>query len=852
MKYLNLIIFSLIGLVGAGLVLIGAYSLRGEQVIAVGELGDAPFISGFYHDEAGAIRYRWTSGNPQKTTEATGVVNFPVRPNSHGEVTLKLQLGAALDKPFEVTVLANGIELGRIATLAGEMHDYSFKVAPEVVAKEPNFRVELKSATFIPGSGDTRALGVKVQEVRLSSSPGLRLPPLDLWLWGGLYSLAMGAALFRLTKRVIWSAETGFLLLLPWLVLPYLSPRNLNLWYTPYLLPFAAVLALLIALFAWRKETTGALWNFPARLEEGQLAKIILLLSTLVYLAFCLNVVVRMDYIGHADYADNGVVARNLIQGRGLSADYAAQFYTKYPSLPRPADTWPPLQPFLTVPFFLLFGPNAVAAKLPNLLLMGVLAWAIFYYGSKLFNRRTALGTALLCLATPAFFETVAYPINDLSFTLLMWLSLVTLYRAATFRPASPAIRDFSNHKTGRPQAASEKKPGQEQRGWHNLFHPLQRPWLWAGLWSGLLFLSKPSGGIILAVAGLWLLYQKFTNKELRIAWRGLLIWGGLTLLIISPLMVRNLLQFQTPFYSTEQRDVWLMKYYPPDERIYDLYYTDPTRPLPVANHLLLYGFDTIFQVNNNQFTKEWNDLLSGNYLAPLLWVLLGLGLLVFPRRQAHLVGLVSLLFVAYLLFINLYWHYEIRYFMAWLPWCYAFGLYGLNWIYDKIRAERDNQPTNPVNKGYWAIWVVVAVFLVLWLPGLQKIADEQNIKGYTGTTGIVTVAQWLKQNTPKEARVMSRNIWELSFHSERQGVMIPNNASLDEIKQVMGDYGVRYLQLDHTNLKSNGQPDESVWNMRPALWPLIARQVDQNGQVSGFKKVYEDQHGFIIYELAT
>jgi 4-amino-4-deoxy-L-arabinose transferase-like glycosyltransferase len=887
MKFLRVCgLFGLIALVGAGLLLTVAYSLRTEQRIAVGELGDVPFISGFNQDEAGAPRYRWTGSNRLNSSEATGVINFPLKPI--GKSTLELQLGTANNKAVQVTVLANGTELGKVSPSVGQVSTYRFEILPDTANSADSLKVEIRSPVFTPGNGDTRALGVKVQDVRLLTNPGLRFPPLDLWLWAALYVLSLSLATYRLIQRPesrVQSPELeesrstqhsalstqhsalstqslialglAFVLILPLLLLPYVTPRNLNLWYGPYLLPYGAVVALLVALFVWREETTAGLWQFPARLEKGKLARNILLVATLIYVVYAFSIISRMDFVGHADYADNAVVARNLVQGRGLASDYAAQFYVKYPVLPRPADTWPPLQPVLIAPFFAVLGVSAFAAKLPNLLLMIALVWSIFYYGSRLFNKRTALGTALLCLGAPALFETVAYPINDLSFTLFTWLSLCTVYRAANFRPVMGGASTAET--TGSQNNLEEhKKPVSIiQRGWCWLSSPVQRPWLLAGLWAGLLFLSKPSGGVLLATAGLWLLFQKFSNRQLLIPWRGLFLWGGIAVLIISPLAIRNLLEFHSPFYSTEQKDAWLLKYYPPDERIYDLYYTDPAKPLPAPNQLLLYGFDTVFKAIGSQFTKEWNDLLTGDFIAPLFWFLSGLGLLVLPRRKTSLVGLIGAVFVVYVLFINLYWHYEIRYFMAWLPWFYAFGLYGLSWIYDKMAAEqpaseKENGNSKPVTsrrKGRFAAWVIAAVFLVLWLPGVQKIVDDG--PDYTSGTGIVAVANWLKQNTPDTARVMSRNIWELSFHSQRQGIMIPNNASLDEIKRVMHDYNVRYLELDHTNLAGN-QPEWFVWNSRRALWPLITdyKKLGPNDHINGFKKIYEDQHGFVVYEL--
>ena len=80
---------------------------------------------------------------------------------------------------------------------------------------------------------------------------------------------------------------------------------------------------------------------------------------------------------GPADYADNAVVARNLVAGRGYVVDYVAQFYKDYPGITHPAETWPILQPTLIAPFFLLFGPVGWAARLPHLLLLLALAGAV-------------------------------------------------------------------------------------------------------------------------------------------------------------------------------------------------------------------------------------------------------------------------------------------------------------------------------------------------------------------------------------------------------------------------------------------------------------------------------------------
>ena len=111
---------------------------------------------------------------------------------------------------------------------------------------------------------------------------------------------------------------------------------------------------------------------------------------------------------------------------------------------------------------------------------------------------------------------------------------------------------------------------------------------------------------------------------------------------------------------------------------------------------------------------------------------------------------------------------------------------------------------------------------------------------GYTTGTGIVTTADWLRANTPPDAVIMSRNVWELSFHSERRGVMIPNNATLDQIKGVMRDYHATYLQLDHLDARGINE----VWGQRPDLAGLL----DETPDYKGFKLLY-DSGGLVVYQ---
>ena len=909
-RLLNPLLFlALTGLV-AWLLLAAAYSVRGEFRLGVGELGDQPYITGFLNDEIGQnpARVRWTGSTRQPSDNlAHGVVTLPLslNPDTTNAVRVTFR-GAQNQDPPTLQVFVNGVKAGESRADPGAFKTAEFSIPRGAVPSGDTTVVEIQTPVFKP-EGDSRYLGVQVSNVTVETSPFFRRPPLEALLAGWLYAVGLGLLLMKFAgaERVIWSAVAGCAALVPWLLLPSLTPSFLNLWYTPFYLAGLGGLAALAALVAWRKTVGNALATFLERLETSpRLARNILLAGILLYCLYALFIIVQMDYIGHADYADNAVAARNIVQGKGYSLDYAAQFYEKY-TLPRPADTWPPLQPFLIVPFYLVFGPTVWAAKLPNLFVAAALAYVIFHYGSRLFNRRAGLAAALLSLiavvpafsTSPAFFESIAYPINDLPFTLLVFLNFgfwlldfklkkpegrgqraVGRGERADDSEAVPPVAfeevtepglgipathteatsskstigetvttEASSGKaaTTEPETQSKAAPA-PKKGWLVQLTDPASKWhgrgqvVIAGLLAGLLFLSKPSGGVVLVGLGLWLLWRKYLSAEkIWLPWRTIFGWAAMTLLTISPFFIRNLLQFKTFFRSTESWDAWITKWNPPDENIYNLFQPFSNTPLPGPSKLLEYGWDNNLNAIINQFRRFFGHLLDGQLLPPLLIGLALLGGLVLTRRPGRLLGLLGASFLVYWLSFSILWHYEPRYYLFWLPWAYLLGLYGLTWLYDKISA---NNPVEPgENRRRVGAWLVIIVVALLAVPGVQALVDDGPL--YTRQTGIVLAADWLKENTPSNAVVMSRNIWELSFHSQRQGVMTPNNATLDQVKEVMRVYGVRYIQLDHLN--DDDRVINRQWGQRQALWNLLDRNKDKD---ANFKLVY-DQNDYLIYE---
>ncbi len=906
-----------------------AYQFSSVYVVPVGSWYDRVAIrEGWWGDElADNQRYRWTSGHSE-----VELANFgPLVSGNYG-LEVKAQFYNKISPPPPITITIGSKEIYP-RNFDPRLHSYNFVISnADIQAAGNPPRLTITVPTFTV-RGDSRTLGIKVTDISVATAfdNGFRLtiPPITPLLY--LVLIALFAYLIITRQRIFGTIFAG---------VTFIGITILEVFYLPlsvWLLPAATVFALALALIGWRRELFGWYPSLIARLRalptasqpivsqpivsqrivktdkrigpadptsdaansfsqrvfgEGESSNssnaensklktqnsklvLVLILALIVYAAFALWLIANVDFIGHADYADNAVVARNIAHGLGATTDYVAQFYTQYPSVQHAADTWPLLQPLITVPF-LLVSDTTFAAKLPNLILMLVLAGSVFYVGRRIWDARVALLAALLMLVSPAFLGMVVYPINDLVFTLLfLWL----LYIVVTRRLSDVA-------------------------SWH--------AWVVWGILAGLLMWSKPSGATLLVALfgyALWVALkrpQPLTPALPRYGGGGIgrrtiissLIVVAVALAVVSPLLVRNVTTFGSPFYSTESYDAWVLKWNPPFERIYA--YWQPT-DLPNRSWLLRYGYDAMYRGlgrevqalgAGNSPTGGGAGLLGGDIGRPLAVALAILALFVAPRgwrtsladgAGANIGGnslpdlrgglgrgvttplLLSL--ILYAGFVTLYWHYEARYFYAYVPWVYLLAAAALFWLYDVIAPAaplpkpsplqgRESAPLpNPPllqGRGYRtgvrnvaaALIVVVYAGFLLFTSISQLVEDTGN---YVGATPLVAAAQWFEANTSPGTVAMSRNPWEFSWHSHRLGVMIPLDPqdisrSLPQIKAAAQQYHASYLMLDHL-----GGPGASYF--RTDWRKDIAPMYNPRTACMGFSLVYQNQ-SVAIYKI--
>lgn len=591
-------------------------------------------------------------------------------------------------------------------------------------------------------------------------------------------------------------------------------------------------------------------------LDARRAAPILLAAFGLVWIGYELLAVLRLPYVGHADYADNAVVARNLLRGRGWVVDYVTQFYQAYDSLTRPQETWPLLQPVWIAASFAVLGVSDWAAKIPNLAFNVALLLLVYAAGAQIWGRRVGLCAAALVLTNWTFVYMTIQATSDLAFVVFATGAIFTLYRARTAR--------FS-----RPDAQGRVRLG--ARPWPNL--------ILSGLLTGLMVVQKPSSALIAAGMGVWILDVGFSisrwrsglaTQNLKSKFRDGLAWGALALLVISPYVARNVAVFGHPFFSTEQYDAWVLEYEGDSQdvwaNIYRIYTPelDPDAPgLPDRSWVLRWGYDQTLDKLARQavavrdyLLPPWRGAPFGlsalfgrddagldkpkQLLSPVgAWLALA-GVVAAVRARKRLLGLLGLSFAPYALFLVTYWHAnEERYWVLLLPWLALLASWVLWAGYARLAAIGD---------GRWAplglLLVVAALAAIVqpsWGAVSSKLTDEPPL-----WEADLAAYRWVRENLPPDAALMTRTPWQLNWHTDHAALMIPNTADRDLILRVARRYGVRYLSLE-TLHRVKG-------DAASALVPLVtARSAAPGAVIEGFTLVYASptpDNRVLIYRL--
>lgn len=800
-----------------------------ERTYGVGGTTDGSWFGDELAPGTQSGRVRWSQQDSRISVPVAGVTGLTIEaagwPTAGSQPT--------------VTVLIDAVPVGGFTpTTAYQTYDIPLPMPSQGDAIDITLRTS-GVLTDTNGYRDPRLKGVRVSALTLAPSTGgtLEYPLHALALWYAVLAITVAALPVRRRLRAVFAAVAVMAFTLglrtataavvaSWpvalaaggMLLAFTQRRHLQtglggLWRRahrqPGLVHWAGWLTLSGAVGAGLQATSDPVYGWAALLWLGALGalsvvgrwphaavlgqrlvpfgRLAIPVVWAVLAAAVVAGVVAAPFIGHADYADNAVVARNLVAGRGWVVDYVTQFYQIYPSVTHPQETWPLLQPVWIALSFLLFGVDDAAARLPNALFWGVLVWHVARHAQLRWGAAVATVAVVLATVNIFVFRQLIYATTDIAFVAFSTAAIHSMWLAVQ-------------------PAASKPTP------WY------QNQVSWMGVWTGLMLLQKPGSAAMLAVGmGVWFLWQRvwLVRTDTTRLWAGIrdgIVWGGIAVVILSPYVVRNLLLYGSPAHSTEALDAWILEYTQWDA-IYRVYAADGgigSGDLPERSWLLRWGFDAILHKLTVQYTVLQDYLLPSTawfpapltqlgaapaatgLLAPLaLWALCVGAVRLAAPRGPQLRGLLVAALLPYILFMTVYWHAnEPRYWVMLIPWM-AIGAARGFFVVAGVVAQGVGRQSR-----LFTVTLVSGAVVLALTPIIGTIQSTWTLDR-TRTAADRDMYSFLRANTQADAVMMTRVPWQLQWYSARGAVMIPADADAVTLLRIARHYRARYLVLD-------------------------------------------------------
>jgi len=544
--------------------------------------------------------------------------------------------------------------------------------------------------------------------------------------------------------------------------------------------------------------------------------------------AFKCKITYPIKWIGNTDSAVFAETADSFVHGKGLSNDFIqySYFYSPqphYPDITNPDAHYPPLYSLLIVPFYLIFGKTAFAAKLPAMLIASIfLPLSLYLLTKRLSKSRIAgLAATLGVLVFPDIFSHSLVPDDDGLFPFMVLASCYFII-----------------------MAMDEPK----------YFYP-------AGIFIGLSYYAKGSGLYLIPAYLLFCIilggYKTLRNRK---------VWYcfAIVFLVMLPWFIRNTVHFRNPIFSTQQYAAGYIGYKGWEEGTYSLYW-DEERPtlfskfkqagakevwekstdffksylwwsfvdideswgefeaedfytyytgIPAAVGLFLFFLSCLYFAFNRLFAKD-----EGKFKSNKFYNAIGKFLTPWHRPDYHALWLVSLFLMT---FISVCWEPIGR-----LAFPFILMNMAIGWTTYHIAATQIFKQIKYSNIIVPCL-IVLLMFPIVLKSG-AKVYDNYKDDDYPyeedGQSWMET-GKWIKENIPGSI-TMFREPAQLHFYSEEKTIQVPL-ARLDQIIKVMKFYKVTHII-----------PRVS---MRPAVVPLV------EGEIPGFKLVYDE--GLEVYEI--
>ena len=171
------------------------------------------------------------------------------------------------------------------------------------------------------------------------------------------------------------------------------------------------------------------------RLKVDFFLVVILIIGLASFILKCL-IAYPIDWIGNTDSAVFTETADSFLHGKGLSNDFIqySYFYSplQYPEITQPEAHYPHLYSLFILPFYIMLGKTAFAAKLPAILVVSIFLPILLYFLTQRLSRSkmAGLAAAIGIIVFPNIFEHSLIPDDDEIFHCLVIASCFFIIKA--------------------------------------------------------------------------------------------------------------------------------------------------------------------------------------------------------------------------------------------------------------------------------------------------------------------------------------------------------------------------------------------------------------------------------------
>jgi len=491
--------------------------------------------------------------------------------------------------------------------------------------------------------------------------------------------------------------------------------------------------------------------------------------------------------IGDEDAAAYALLGKSVKDGHGFSSRVVWLFFTRYDQPEHPEDYWPLLQPLLIAASTSLFGDTLLAVKLINILAFLTLACSVFVIGAKLVSRRCGLLAAAMCLASPDLALYALGSRNDLVFVLLATLCC---YR----------------------MSATVGLSGSQF---------LRRDALQAGLLAAAAFWQRPVGLLLVPSYGVILAAHVLVDRArgasgvLAGRVKAFTLVAIVFLAAASPYLVWNYskhgsllpplgcylsaLYLNADAQSVPRSIDTDLSHYPEMRKVY--FDTQPTVPYDSID-----GWKAVVCKGLREMSITLQMIKQSHIISIVLLFFAGLSYFTLPARGRACLEVSAVFFIVVFLLVAFHQHTEQRYFVFMIPMVCIFSTQMMRWIEIRLLIDSGAHGASRVNSGRLRGYrLFIAAFLVcsIGLPGVSLY--RKVIAAAAVPSEDRLAADWLEQNTPADAVIMTAHPYRISFYSGRPTVMLPL-ASTAELLDVCRHYRVTHVMASDEEQAVAGQ----------------------------------------------